>query len=354
MSPNRKLATISALVMTVAIGYVGFTFVQQSKDLSTRNAEAERRAGEFVDQLAAVDTEPEEVVVLQDGDQLAINRIPGDDYGRVITINSDVSRTFVPNVRCERYHASGNYGLCLWKAGEQRYQATLYDVSENVNNDVLSWGVTLPSRARISDDGQYASYTSFASGTGYQDLGSFVTVIEVFETDDPLNRVRLSDFDYSDEDAALLADIKGKFWGVTWGDDGDFYVTWGNEEEIRIVKGSYADKTLELTDLIGSCPSLSPDGKTLVFKESTANGFELVALNLETNETTRLAETRSVDDQVEWLNDDTIAYALHVDEDAETQLQPEWDIWSLDIADETAEPELLLPQADSPTSYVEG
>ena len=76
------------------------------------------------------------------------------------------------------------------------------------------------------------------------------------------------------------------------------------------------------------------------------NSFELVAVDLETNTQHKLGETRSVDDQVEWLDNDTILYALHPAR-GDTAVQHEFDIWMLDIA-EGSEPKLFLPNADSP------
>ena len=50
---------------------------------------------------------------------------------------------------------------------------------------------------------------------------------------------------------------------------------------------------------------------------------------------TPLAELRSVDDQAEWLDDDTVLYGL------------DGDVWSVP-ADGTGEPERFLADADSP------
>lgn len=55
-----------------------------------------------------------------------------------------------------------------------------------------------------------------------------------------------------------------------------------------------------------------------------------------------LAETRSVDDQVQWLDDSTLLYALSRD-DAEVTS----DIWQIP-ADGTGRPAILVPQAASP------
>ena len=92
---------------------------------------------------------------------------------------------------------------------------------------------------------------------------------------------------------------------------------------------------------------MSPDGKTLVFKEMREDGtFELVAVDVATNTKQKLGETRSVDEQVEWLDNDTILYAVHP-EGMDTAVQPAFDIWKLAIAD-GSEPVLFLPNADSP------
>lgn len=63
-----------------------------------------------------------------------------------------------------------------------------------------------------------------------------------------------------------------------------------------------------------------------------------------------LDEDRSVDDQVEWLDDGTILYALHrTRADDLPAARPELDIWSLDLA-EGSEPEMFRPPADSPAA----
>ena len=116
----------------------------------------------------------------------------------------------------------------------------------------------------------------------------------------------------------------------------------------RLLTGSFDSKTLEPTGYLGSCPSISPDGRHLVFKETLDDGdYALTAVDLTTGEQWTLGETRSVDDQVEWLDNDTILYAIHPDGDDGTDVQPQFDIWMLDIAP-GSEPELFLPAADSP------
>ena len=61
------------------------------------------------------------------------------------------------------------------------------------------------------------------------------------------------------------------------------------------------------------CPSLSPDGTrwpTRSAATAARGDWRLAVLDLATGKETQLAETRSVDDQVEWLDDDRILYGL--------------------------------------------
>jgi Tol biopolymer transport system component len=59
------------------------------------------------------------------------------------------------------------------------------------------------------------------------------------------------------------------------------------------------------------CPSLSPDGTRVAFKKRTGSAerpWRLSVLDLATRRETPLAETRSVDDQAEWLDDGHVLY----------------------------------------------
>jgi hypothetical protein len=59
------------------------------------------------------------------------------------------------------------------------------------------------------------------------------------------------------------------------------------------------------------CPSLAPDETRIAFKKmiSRAN-WRLTVLNLKTFEEIPLAETKSVDDQAEWLDNGHVLYAM--------------------------------------------
>ena len=64
------------------------------------------------------------------------------------------------------------------------------------------------------------------------------------------------------------------------------------------------------------CPSLSPDGTRIAYKKRTGSDttpWHLTVLDLATMRETPLAESRSVDDQAEWLDDDHVLYGVDGD-----------------------------------------
>ena len=62
------------------------------------------------------------------------------------------------------------------------------------------------------------------------------------------------------------------------------------------------------------CPSLSPDGTKVAYKKRLGNPtpgiWRLAVLDLATGKETLTADPRSVDDQVEWLDDTSLLYGL--------------------------------------------
>ena len=109
-----------------------------------------------------------------------------------------------------------------------------------------------------------------------------------------------------------------------------------------------SDSTLEVVFENASCPEVSADGSQLVVKEQRGEMFQLVLIDIASGERRDLGETRSVDDQVEWLDSDTILYALPNAEEG-TDAQPVFDIWAVDVTP-GATPRLVVPFADSPAA----
>ena len=96
-----------------------------------------------------------------------------------------------------------------------------------------------------------------------------------------------------------------------------------------------------------TCPEVSPDGSTLVVKERRGDFFQLVAIDTATGARRDLAESRSVEDQVEFLDNSTIIYGLPNEAEG-TEAQPAWDVWALNL--NGGAPQLIIPFADSPAA----
>jgi Tol biopolymer transport system component len=101
------------------------------------------------------------------------------------------------------------------------------------------------------------------------------------------------------------------FWGVTFArDDDHFYATLGSGADTYLVRGSIRARTMQVIYKHLECPSLSPDGTRIAFKRSlnSHGSWRLYVLDLRTMHAHPLAETASVDDQVEWLDNAHVLY----------------------------------------------
>jgi len=100
------------------------------------------------------------------------------------------------------------------------------------------------------------------------------------------------------------------------------------------------------------CPALSPDNTRIAFKKRTVGGllqgrritWRITVLDLKSGSETPLGETRSVDDQVEWLDNDHILYALS---DNDKAASASTNIWVIPAKAEGT-PEVLLKGGFSP------
>jgi len=356
---RRNLVVVVCLALgLVALGALYFSWAQtrQSDDLAEREARALATNAEqgfvFNPSRPTSVPEPEATAIPQSpapavGEVLVVNRVPGDDYGRLAIRHGDGSRTLLDRW-CLRVHIAAQHGVCLSQQDSflPQYETTIFR-ADNPGELVKNYASALPSRARVSPGGTFSAVTAFVTGTSYEDVSGEATTIVTIDEIIGTSRTRAIRQFTVEGEHERYQNLSAQYWGLTFADDDEFYITGFYGEFPEIMQGSLATMTVEPTGWEGSCPSLSPDAKTLVFKEKRADGgFDLIAIELATNERWTLNEKRSVDDQVEWLDNDTILYALHP-EGGDSPVQPEFDIWMLDI-DGGSEPVLFLPNADSP------
>lgn len=237
-------------------------------------------------------------------------------------------------------------GLCLSadRGVITTYQASILDAQLRPTRSFPLPGI--PSRTRVSPDGRLGALTVFVSGHSYAAFG-FSTETRIVDLTSGESLGNLEELAVWKGGRRFQA-VDFNFWGVTFAGDGNrFYATLGAGDERYLVTGDAARREMRVLRANVECPSLSPDNRRLVYKKRLS-GFgpvrwRLHALDLETMDETPLAETRSVDDQVEWLDDHRVLYAL-----PEEQPSAATNVW-VAPADGSADPQLLIRGAASPT-----
>lgn len=265
----------------------------------------------------------------------------GDDFGRLAVVPADepaAART-IADLDCERVDFRAGTGVCLQadRGADTTYRAIAFDADFE-----RDWTIELagpPSRVRISPDGSVAGISVFVTDHSYVDEGfSTQTTIVDVATGESLADLEL---DYSvRRDGEIWVEEDFNFWGVTFIDDESFYATLATGGRSFLIRGDTETRTLTVESPDAECPSLSPDGTHLAFKLRESVGdqvfFQLAVMELATGRIVTVAETRSIDDQVAWLDADTLMYGVrNPDSPAER------DTWTVPI-DGSGAPELLI------------
>jgi Tol biopolymer transport system component len=204
-----------------------------------------------------------------------------------------------------------------------------------------------PSRTRISSDGRLGAVTVFVTGQahGYSSssfstrtslidmaTGEELTDLEQFTTWRNGAKIHASDFN---------------FWGVTFAKNSNmFYATLKTDGKTYLVQGDLGLRKLTVLHENLECPSLSPDNRLIAFKKRTGPDlapWRIYVLDLTTmTEHAIDGETRSVDDQLEWLDDAHVLYGMR--RSSQSALS---DVWVAAIDGKTPA-RVFVPEADSP------
>ena len=190
------------------------------------------------------------------------------------------------------------------------------------------------SRTRVSPQGRYGAATTFVTGHSYLDAG-FSTLTALIDMSSGEVLANLEKFEVT-RDGERFKAIDFNFWGVTFArDERRFYATLSTAGKYYLVEGDIETRQARVISEDVECPSLSPDETRIAFKRRHRNGWRLHVLDLGTKRETPLTETRSVDDQVEWLDNERILYGLAAD------------VWAV-RADGRGRPHIYIPDALSP------
>jgi hypothetical protein len=272
-----------------------------------------------------------------------------DHYGQLAwreAARSGADTRFVPQLRCEVVHVSGGRGMCLTadRGVITTYTAKLFDAATfAVTAEVPLKGI--PSRTRMSRDGRLAAFTVFATGHGYTSL-DFSTQTLIVDTTTGRELADLETFAIT-KDGKPFKQKDFNFWGVTFTPDAkSFFATLSSGGQHYLIRGDIARHSATVIHDNVECPSVSPDASRVAYKKRYIVDGRIVwqfhVLDLKTLAETPLPEKRNVDDQIEWLDEAHVLYAMtSADAGAST------DIWTAPI-DGKGEPALYLRNAYSP------
>lgn len=330
MSTGRRVAIFCVLLVLCGAGVVlAVVSGVQSNDERLTGGSAVAR-----DTLTNAKTDGRPVVVFRStegrkvGGQLAVASL-----GEA----APDERTLEP-MGCERVYFASGRGMCVArsKGFAAGYRVQVFDADLRVLHKVDLPGII--SRARVSRDGRLGSVTFFVAGHAYTTAGAFSTQTTLLNLQTGARIADLEDFTVFDDDRQITA-VDVNFWGVTFAEDGDtFYATLATGGKTYLIRGSVKGRTARVLHENVECPSLSPDQRRIAYKSRVPGEdgrWRLTVLDLATMRETPLAETRSVDDQAEWLDDNTVLYGL------------EGAIWSVP-ADGSGRPRRYVADADSP------
>ncbi|AGL18975.1 PD40 domain-containing protein [Actinoplanes sp. N902-109] len=319
--------TLLAVALTVALLAAAVTYVLIAGHRSSAPAVA----------ASGVDAGP--------GNRLLFRSTAPGSYGRAATVTREQpagART-VAALDCDRLYAAAGAGICLRPDGPlATYQLAVLDAHLAVRDSYPLVGV--PNRARVAPSGHVLTWTVFVTGDSYNG-GRFSTRVGMLNTVTGETADTLETFAVTrDGKPYHAADLN--FWGVTFADDRHFYATMSTAGHRYLVAGDVVARTVRTLAANVECPSLSPDGRRIAFKQAVGDdpgrGWRLTVLDLATLRRTGTAEPRSIDDQAAWYDNTTLMYAVRRGPRAA-------DVWSVP-ADGTGRPALLIPDAESPAA----
>ena len=273
---------------------------------------------------------------------------PGPTYGLLaaVPLADPGGARSVSATSCDRVYATAGSGICLaaQRGGVTTYSAELLTGRLARSRPVPISGI--PSRARLSADGSWVATTTFVGGHGYGTVGfSTETTILDRSTGTSLGNLEKQFRTLIDGRPVTAKDLN--VWGVTFAPGPHpqtFYATVATGGKTWLVRGDLPGRTLTALRPDAECPSVSPDGTKVVYKKRAGSPitWRYHVLDLRSGVERPLVETRSVDDQAEWLNGHQVLYGLPRKDSGQT------DVWVADVRSGAGRPRVFLPDAWSP------
>lgn len=328
---SRAIAFGVVCVLCLVVGGGWVVIAALTSETSTSNAKVAVAGGERLDLEGKL-----LVRAVDKGDP----RLNG--HATNVTVGANPTKSRAGNLACERIYEAAGRGICLFQATSGvDYRMRVFDKHYRTIHEESLQG--LPSRARVSADGRWGATTTFVSGHAYASPGTFSTQTQIVDMQNGKPTVNIESYSV-EKDGKTIDSPDFNFWGVTFAHDDDtIYATLATGGKRYLVKGSLSKRHFVVIRENMECPSLSPDETRIAYKKRVGgvSDWRLHVYDLKTGRDIALPEDRSIDDQVEWLNNDVVLYGDGTN------------VWAT-RADGTGQPERVLARADSPVSLEKG
>jgi len=216
---------------------------------------------------------------------------------------------------CDRVSFAAGQGICLQtdRGLFTSYNAVLFDAAMKPRHSIKLAGS--PSRTRVSADGRLGAVTVFVTGQahGYSSaaFSTKTSLIDMASGDELTDLEQFTTW----KDGVKIHAADFNFWGVTFAKNSNlFYATLKTNGKTYLVQGDLGLRKLTVLHENVECPSLSPNNRLIAYKKRTGPDlapWSIYVLDLATmTEHAISAETRSVDDQLEWLDETHVLYGM--------------------------------------------
>jgi hypothetical protein len=237
---------------------------------------------------------------------------PREAHGRVAVMGlGPDGQPHVSRLTCSRVHYAGGRGLCATlepSAGNVAHVVQVFDERLAPGKRVVLDGV--PTRLRVAPDGHLGAITTYGEEEG-PDGERLATRTRIIDMKTAHFLADLRDFRV---ESSGHPPIRGPIdiASVAFERDGErFFATLAADNERYLVAGSISERRLTLLRAGVASEALSPDGRRLIVKRllSERGFWQLAVVDLGTWAEHDLQQgARSVDDQVEWLDDEHVVY----------------------------------------------
>jgi hypothetical protein len=339
MTSANRLTVFTILVAAIVASAGGYLYFAPVESSSTSNGPP---------RLADDSGQSEAIARIRAGAHVAFrNMAPGPTYGH-LTFSPLENRAdrVVSALKCNRLHFNAKDGLCLAIGTDPAgFYGHFIDGALKVTRSVGLPG--MPSRTRVARNGRFAAYTAFVAGDSYlaAGLSTRTRILTIPSGDDVADLESFAVMRGGKE----FHSVDFNFWGATFTRDPNrIYATLGTGGRILLVEGDVTAREFRVIAEDIECPSLSPDETHIAFKKRFGKGLDAwwqpAVVDLATMKVRQLPEPKHIDDQIEWLDDGHILYAVGHSASAAVRRA---DIWTLAI-DGASPPSIFLADAESP------